>query len=202
MRDSVFRSRFTPMGIDLVGKFRGVLVQRLQASLTKRMSRGLQMMASYTFARTMDLDGNRAFLTYAGAKGIHLGDPAAGKKQAYGRSETGRDHRFVLSYVYQLPDSGPAIASFESGWRMGPVGRDRTSERYADDDLLHQYQQRPGQNDRRASLKAGCTYADLGTSGRTQDRLKQYFNTNCITTPAVVGMTEGPLVLEIWASAL
>ncbi|PYS20722.1 MAG: hypothetical protein DMG11_29025 [Acidobacteria bacterium] len=44
-----------------------------------------------------------------------------------------------------------------------------------------------GKTTDRASLKAGCTYADLGTSGRLQDRLRQYFNTSCITTPAVVG---------------
>jgi len=179
---------FTPMGIDLVGNSGAFWYNGLQASLTKRMSRGLQMMASYTFARTMDLDGNRAFLTYAGAKGIHLGDPAAGKKQAYGRSETGRDHRFVLSYVYQLPGLGASdsfIRKVAGGWVLSGVtvlqsGTPMTIS-YTNTNNVR------GKTTDRASLKAGCTYADLGTSGRTQDRLKQYFNTSCITTPAVVG---------------
>ena len=39
----------------------------------------------------------------------------------------------------------------------------------------------------RAQLAPGCTHDDLVTSGRMQDRLTQYFNRACLTTPPVIG---------------
>ena len=39
----------------------------------------------------------------------------------------------------------------------------------------------------RPQLAPGCNHGDLLTSGRVQDRLNNYFNRACFTTPPVVG---------------
>jgi hypothetical protein len=70
----------------------------LQISLTRRLARGLQLLASYTHAKSLDnASGQGTFDT-----SIILGnqwDPKANR----GVSDFDRTHRFVLSYLWDLP---------------------------------------------------------------------------------------------------
>src|SRR5205085_3307624 len=70
----------------------------LQASATGRLERGLEFLVSYTLGRSID--------TYSGAAANDLvviagdqSDPIANE----GRSDYDRRHRFVASFVYDLP---------------------------------------------------------------------------------------------------
>jgi Carboxypeptidase regulatory-like domain/TonB-dependent Receptor Plug Domain/TonB dependent receptor len=83
----------------------------LQVSLTKRLTRGLQFLASYTFAKSIDnASGQDTFDTFA-ILGNQLDDRAN-----RGVSDFDRTHRFVLSYLWDLPR--PAFAARSSAERL------------------------------------------------------------------------------------
>ena len=75
-----------------------------QVSLTKRLSRGLQLLASYTYAKSLDNASGRADMDTTIILGNQLDDRAN-----RGVSDFDRTHRFVLSYLWDLPH--PAIAA-------------------------------------------------------------------------------------------
>jgi len=113
---------FSATGINFKETGGALWYNGLQTSLTKRLSRGLQFLTSYTWSRTMDLDAARSYLAYQG--GAQPGDERASKKQGYGRSETSRDHRFVFSYVYDVPGLGnnnSVIGKLAGGWSVSGV---------------------------------------------------------------------------------
>jgi len=75
----------------------------LQMSLTRRLSKGLQLLASYTFAKSLD----NASGTVDGDASLILGDQLDDRANR-GVSGFDRTHRFVLSYLWDLPR--PAFA--------------------------------------------------------------------------------------------
>ena len=93
----------------------------LQISLTRRLSQGLQLLASYTYAKSIDnASGQNGFDTT-----IILGnqlDPKANR----GVSDFDRTHRFVLSYLWDLPRPAFARRSTAgrlllSGWQVAGI---------------------------------------------------------------------------------
>jgi hypothetical protein len=89
----------------------------LQMSLTKRLSRGLQFLASYTYAKSLDNGSGNTdsptgdFADTAGIAGNQL-DNRANR----GVSNFDRTHRFVLSYLWDLPR--PAFAEHSLASRL------------------------------------------------------------------------------------
>src|SRR5262249_33497112 len=75
----------------------------LQMSLSKRLSRGLQLLASYTFAKSIDNASGQEAADNSVILGNQLDDRAN-----RGVSNFDRTHRFVLSYLWDLPR--PAFA--------------------------------------------------------------------------------------------
>jgi len=149
------------------------------------MSKGLQMLASYTFSRNMDL---KAAQTYRGSRGGGAAGDNTIKKDGYGRSELSRDHRFIVSYVYDLPNfANPAgwIEKLAGGWSASGAIAIQTGTPLTI--FLTNGNNATGITADRAQIAPGCTYADLLTGGRIQDRLNKYFNTACLTTPPVIG---------------
>jgi hypothetical protein len=76
----------------------------LEVSLTKRLSHGLQILASYTFSKT--LDTHRADINgTSSANTLTLGDQYS-PAQRWGRASFDRTHRFVSAppgrYLHQL----------------------------------------------------------------------------------------------------
>jgi Carboxypeptidase regulatory-like domain len=177
---------FSATGINFKETSGALWYNGLQTSLTKRMSKGLQFLTSYTWSKTMDLDAARSYLAYQG--GAQPGDERASKKQGYGRSETSREHRFVFSYVYDipgLPGTNAVVKKVFGGWSLSGVAAFQSGSpltiTYTNSNNV------TGLTGDRAQLAVGCTHATLVTSGRIQDRLSRYFNAACFTTPPVVG---------------
>ena len=89
----------------------------LQLSLTKRLSRGLQIQASYTFSKSIDNasgqgggPGTTGLIDSGAASetsGI-IGDQLNNRANR-GVSNFDRTHRLVLSYIWELPTSGFAV---------------------------------------------------------------------------------------------
>jgi hypothetical protein len=94
-----------PLRVPIVGVPANALVQvesegsswynGLEVSVTKRLSHGLQFLASYTFSKTLDTDGADINSTSAGVLPT-LGDQNS-PSQRWGRASFGRTHRFVFS---------------------------------------------------------------------------------------------------------
>jgi hypothetical protein len=87
----------------------------LQISVTRRLSQGLQFLAAYTFAKSIDNASGGAI----GAAGIDSGTILGNQLDSRanrGVSNFDRTHRFVLSYLWNLPR--PTLAARSSAGRL------------------------------------------------------------------------------------
>src|SRR5882672_671594 len=88
----------------------------LQMSLTRRLSKGLEFLASYTYAKSIDNgSGGVANLAASVDVGVILGNQLDNRAHR-GVSSFDRPHRFVLSYLWDLPR--PALAARSNVGRM------------------------------------------------------------------------------------
>jgi hypothetical protein len=158
----------------------------LNVSLTKRFSRGLQFLASYTYSKTLDTVATNVNQTAAG-NAILLGDQN-NLRAGYGPANFSRPQRFIFSVVYNLP-SPSKTASFYGrllgGWEVAGVTTIQTGQPLtitdANSDNVF------GISEDRASIVPGCTANQLATRGAVTRKLNDYFNAACFMTPAVIG---------------
>ncbi len=87
----------------------------LQVSLTRRFSAGLQFLAAYTFAKSIDNASGGAISGAGIDSGPILGNQLDDRANR-GLSNFDRTHRFVLSYLWELPR--PAFAARSSAVRL------------------------------------------------------------------------------------
>ena len=156
----------------------------LETSLTKRFSRGLQMLASYTFSKTLDTDGSNINGTSAGnalTKG-NQNSPA----QRWGRASFDRTHRLVVSGVYAFPKpSSPLSKALFGGWSTSGVLTLQSGTALT---ILYNNSSNVfGISDDRAQLAPGCGKANLVNHGSIGSKLNEYFNPPCFTSPPVIG---------------
>jgi hypothetical protein len=90
----------------------------LQASLNKRVSHGLTLLVSYTYAHSQD-NGSGFESSGFGNRGVNPLIPGLN----WGDSDFDARQRFVASYQYELPvpralSSGPALSRIFKGWRI------------------------------------------------------------------------------------
>jgi hypothetical protein len=156
----------------------------LEASLTKRLSHGLQFLASYTFSKTLDTDGADINATSAG-NALTLGDQNS-PRQRWGRASFDRTHRFVFSTTWTLPSPpGGVQRSILGGWALATVAtiQSGTALTFADTNSTNVF----GISEDRAQLTGTCTKSQLVRGGSIESKLNAYFNASCLTTPAVIG---------------
>jgi hypothetical protein len=163
----------------------------LEVSLTKRFSRGLQFLASYTFSKSLDTDGANVLLTSNAV--LTIGEQN-NEKLRYGPSSFNRPHRLIVSYVYELPSltsRGALLATLTSGWALAGVttfqsGQSLTLLGSNTNNLFGIVS--PGGD--RAQLASGCTYSQLVTSGSVNSKTGGYFNKACVAPYPVIGDPE------------
>jgi len=156
----------------------------LEASLTKRLSQGLQFLASYTFSKTLDTDGADINGTSAGNTDT-LGDQNSAR-QRWGRASFDRTHRFVFSATYSLPTPERGLKhSLFGGWALASVVtvQSGTALTLSYTNATNVF----GITGDRAQLAAGCRKSQLATPGSVDSKLNRYFNSACFTTPPVIG---------------
>ncbi len=172
---------FVPEGIQQIETSGASWYNGLEASLTKRFSRGLQFLASYTFSKVLDTDGANVDVT---ANGVQLtrgnqNDPG----DRYGRAIFDRTHRFVLSYLYTFPipsNRAGIVGKVLGGWGISGVttiqtGQAQTITATNATNLIGI----TGAGGDRAQIAANCTYADLMTRGPVGQNVNNYFNRVC-----------------------
>jgi len=141
----------------------------LQISVTKRFSRGLQFLSAYTYGKSNDY--------YSGGTVNELFAVAGDQfnwKTNYGPSDFDRRHRFVTSFVYDVPKLVSESSSARvilNNWQLNGILTLQTGTPYSIVDIV-------GNNViQRANFANGFT-GSIETSGSTQERLNGFFNVN------------------------
>jgi hypothetical protein len=159
----------------------------LETSVSKKLTQGLQFLVSYTFARDLTTD---PFST-TGSNGAFSEGNQNDARARYGPDLFIREHRFVASYVYELPffkNRHSVLSTTLGGWKVAgvtvfqsghrlPVLNTNATSVYG----ISAFGQDFGQ------LAPGCTPDQVNTSGDVTSKLNNYINTACFTTPRIVG---------------
>jgi outer membrane receptor protein involved in Fe transport len=151
----------------------------LQISMTKRFSRGLQFLSAYTLGKSNDF--------YSGGTINELfaiaGDQSDWRTN-YGPSDFDRRHRFVTSFVYDLPkleSDSKAARAFLNNWQVNGILTLQTGTPFSIVDA-------PNNNIiQRANFSAAS--GTILTSGGTESRLNQFFNPSAfvLSRPILAG---------------
>jgi hypothetical protein len=156
----------------------------LEASLNKRLSKGLTLLASYTFSKTLDSDPSNVNGISAG-NSIPLGNQDS-TAQRWGRASFDRTHRFIVSGVYAFPSPSERLARalFEN-WTISGVLtlQSGTALTIAYNNATNVF----GISEDRAQITPGCSKSNLVTPGSVESKLNNYFNASCFTTPPIIG---------------
>jgi hypothetical protein len=174
----------SPNSLSLVESAGSSSSNGLEVSLRKRFSKGLQLLASYTFSKTLDTDGSSINGTSAGNT-TTKGDQNSAE-QRWGRASFNRTHRFVLSGVYAFRSpSEPLSKALFGGWSTSGVLtlQSGTALTIAYSNATNVF----GTTDDRAQLAPGCNKSNLINHGSIESKLTQYFKASCFTTPAIIG---------------
>jgi carboxypeptidase family protein/TonB-dependent receptor-like protein len=155
----------------------------LQASIKKRLSFGLQFLASYTWSHS--LDDYSGDPTGTSDVTVVPGNQAPGMMNNYAGSDFDRRHRFVFSGVYDLPTFYKGRTGFAkqavNGWELSSVIQLQSGTPFSvltNDTAFVQA---------RANYVPGCNPAE---GGSVRSRLDMYFNTACFA-PATADATGG-----------
>jgi hypothetical protein len=159
-----------------------------EMSLTKRFSSGLQLLASYTFSKSLDSDGANVVQNSNISSAIGEQNDW---RQRYGPASFSRPHRFILSYVYELPwlkgSKGLTQAAL-GGWNVSGVMTIQTGQPLTilatNTNNVYGINATGGD---RAQLALGCTHPQLSKPGSVTSRIGGYFNNACFTRALVVG---------------
>ena len=159
----------------------------LAVSLNKRISKGLQFLASYTWSSSLGTSQNFA-------TGTQLGGVATGDQnhpgERYGWDGFVRPQRFILRWVYQLPafdHRSFAMRKVLGGWSVAGVATIQSGQRLT-------VTATSGQNvfgtlsDRAPLAASGCA-THFVNSGTVQGKLSDYINASCfdLDNYAVIG---------------
>jgi len=156
-----------------------------EASLTKALSSGLQFLAAYTFSKSLDTDG--ANINGTGAGNTFTRGDQNSPNQRRGRSSFDRTNRFVFSVAYALPStySKRLERALLGGWSVSAVATIQSGSALT---ILYTNSKNVfGINQDRAQLVPGCTDSQIVTPGAVQQKLDNYFNRSCFTTPPIIG---------------
>jgi hypothetical protein len=156
----------------------------LEISLEKRLTHGLQFLASYTFSKTLDTDGADVNSTST-ANALTLGDQNS-PRQRWGRASFDRTHRFVLSETWRLPSPSAGVwRVLLGGWDLATVvtiqsGSALTISATNASNVF-------GISTDKAQLSGTCSKNQLIKGGSVESKLSGYFNAACFTTPPIIG---------------
>ena len=149
----------------------------LQITLARRFAQGLQITGAYTFGRSYDY--------YSGAAVNELANNPGDQfnwKANFGRSDFNREHRLVVSGIYEFPkrkyESGFARAILNN-WQIAGVAVFQTGLPFSIID-------NPGNAViGRANFRPG--FSDVYTSGDVSSRLNGYFNVQAFVPGCPIG---------------
>lgn len=156
----------------------------LETSLTRRLSQGLQFLASYTFSKTLDTDGADINSTSSG-NAVTLGDQNS-PRQRWGRASFDRTNRFVFSTTWIIPGAQHGIARNLLGdWSLAAIVTIQSGSALtiADTNSTNAF----GISEDRAQLSGTCSKGLIVRRGSVESKLNSYFNPSCLSSPPIIG---------------
>jgi len=171
---------FSPTGLVWLETSTDSRYNSLQTSVTRRMSKGLRMLASYTLSKS--LDNNSASGT--GATFANFDGDQTRLSLNRGPSDFDRKHRFVVNFSYEIPKWGLGLnrtafgKRFFEGWQLAgvAVAQSGTPFSVTDSTGATLYGETT-----RANFAPNATLETAQLSGSVESRLNQYFNTAAFT---------------------
>ncbi len=101
----------------------------MQLSVEKRMSRGFQILANYTWSKSLDDLPPRAGVTGFDTSSALPWDDANRHRFDYGPSEFDHTHRFVASWIWEMPslkDHNAVLRAFLGDWQLSGLMQAQT----------------------------------------------------------------------------
>lgn len=156
----------------------------LQTSVTKRLSHGLDFLASYTFSKSLDNTSGTGGLSSLDLD--FLGNDQTNPRGSRGLSDFDRKHRFVINFLYQVPrfPLGPGLLRAAlSRWQFSGVMVLQTGLPITviDSTAASVYGNLVGFS------RAQCTGLNPASSGSLTSRLNGYFNPAAFAPPPTIG---------------
>lgn len=151
----------------------------LQVTLSKRLSKGLQFLLSYTYSHSLD--------DYSGTdvSDITLTPGNLVNQQNYASSDFDRRQRFVASFVYNLPNLSSGKSAFARGllnsWSLSGIVTLQSGEPFS------VFGQDSAFAATRADMAPGRTLASAIRSGSVNSRLNAYFDPTAFVQPTAPG---------------
>ena len=153
----------------------------LQASLTKRLSFGLQFLLGYTYSHSIDEYSGDASGTSDNS--VVPGNQATLDNRA--SSDFDRRHRFVMSYIYDLPafykGESRAAKLLMNDWQVAGILTFQSGTPFSVLTNANAFVQA------RANFASGCTADSATLGGNVTARLTRYFNVACFTPTSGAG---------------
>jgi hypothetical protein len=154
----------------------------LQTTVTKRLSNGLDFQGSYTYSKDLD------FTSGAGGSSLDLdflGNDQTNPRESHGLNDFDREHRFVLSFVYEPPklETGPYLLQRTlSEWEFSGVSVLQSGL------PITVFDSTAGSVYGNVLPSRGeCTGAEPGASGSLFGRINRYFNPAAFAPPPSIG---------------
>jgi hypothetical protein len=168
----------------------------LQATFKKDMTHGFQFLAAYTFSKSMDDAGDSLGTTSAGGFGIPILGQFVYNDQRNvaaqrGVSDFDRAHRFVLSYIWNVPGTAPAssapVEKLGNGWSIAGIVTLQSGLPFSILDSAAGTLFGPATVYTTADLAPGATLKDAGRGGSVSSRVGEFFNKNAfVSAPHVL----------------
>ena len=166
----------------------------LQATVSRRLQRGLYFQAAYTFSKTTDnvsgsLSTDELNATRAGQGGGNLLNAQNDPFQNKARGDFDRPHRFVVSYSYDLPVPNRSFFNNQvfKGWSISGIVTYQSGLPFSVTDSTSggAFGQTGGGT---ASFSGTCgtDVSGMYTQGSLSDRLAHYLNPACFRTASLV----------------
>jgi len=178
----------TPRGLQEQAALFDATYHSLQTSLKKQYSGGSTFLAAYTLSHSIDnADAGKG---RNGPLSGFTGD-WYNRSNTKGSANFDRRHRFVVSYIYELPHiakSSAVVDRVVNGWAVSGVTTIQSGTPFSITDSSA------------ATIAGATSYAqfingksasDARLSGRTQDRINRYFDTSVFGPPPAVGNGTG-----------
>ena len=147
----------------------------LQASVTRRVSHGLRLQASYTYSKSMDDTSGGSTTLFSEISGDE-----SNMGSSKGVSDFDRTHRLMLNAGYEIPRFGfgwnnTVGKRLFAGWHIAGIGIWQSGSPFSITDsggaVFY------GTTGSRANFAAGATTASAVKSGDVESRLNAYFDT-------------------------
>jgi hypothetical protein len=148
----------------------------LQLAVDKRYSQGVTVSASYTWSKNLDYHSRNGF---GGSRGINNPFNFFFSR---GNSDLNRTHRFVSSFVWDLPklQTNPAVNAVLGNWRLSGLVTLQSGRPFS---IGASNNPTAGAGSARADL-IGPGYPVLDSGRSKGERLEEYFDTNRFANPA------------------